>query len=88
MQVATTQDYATDSWFWTVFTSEIIDMLAILILFMEISYSSFINYSFSCHNFHSLFILFFKNSMHVIRLLLLSVKYKLLKELLFMKKAS
>ena len=24
MQVATTQDYATDSWFWTVFTGEIL----------------------------------------------------------------
>ena len=41
MQVATIQDYATDSWFWTVFTGEIIDMLAILILFMEMSYSSY-----------------------------------------------
>ena len=24
LQVATTQDYATDSWFWTVFTGKII----------------------------------------------------------------
>ena len=46
MQVATTQDYATDSWFWTVFTGKIIDVLTIFIELMEMRNWNFINYGF------------------------------------------
>ena len=35
MQVATTQDYATDSWFWTVFTGEIINVSTILMKLIQ-----------------------------------------------------
>ena len=45
MQVATTQDYATGSWFWTVFTGKIINVSTILIELIGVR-NSFINYVF------------------------------------------
>ena len=65
MQVAITQDYATDSWFWTIFTGEIINVLANNLVAVRLIRSG-VRFFMPQFPFRSLFADFaFKNDMHV-----------------------